>query len=55
MSGQRLAQSFNFFFAPAAMLVSALQAELKNEAPTCLSGAACMPLQATNELIELWT
>jgi hypothetical protein len=37
------------------MLVSALQAELKNEAPTCLSGAACMPLQATNELIELWT
>jgi hypothetical protein len=54
-SGQRLAQSFNFFFAPAAMLVSALQAELKDEAPTCLSGAACLPLQATNELIELWT
>jgi hypothetical protein len=37
------------------MLVSALQAELKDESPTSFSGAACLPLQATNELIEFWT
>jgi hypothetical protein len=54
-SGQRLAQSFNFFFAPTAMLIPALQAELKDETPTCLPGAARLPLHATNELIEFGT
>jgi hypothetical protein len=55
MRRQRFTKIFKLFLGPASMLVPALQAILEDESPTRLPGAACLPLQATNELIEFLT
>jgi hypothetical protein len=52
--GQLLAQSLNLFLRPSPMFIPGLQASPKHKSPTCLSGAACLPLQASNELVEFY-